>query len=57
MREFGDNEKISTASGINRVTISNAFTEGECSSDTFLAINNFYTDKKARIDESKSKVA
>lgn len=57
LKEFGDLEKISQASGINRVSISYAMNGKECSSDTFLAINEYYTKKKASIDESKAKIS
>lgn len=56
LKEFRDVEMISRQSGINRVSISNAIRGKNCSSRTFLAINDFYTEKKQRLDESKAKI-
>lgn len=55
IREFHDVQRISMQSGINRTSISQAIHGKECSTRTFLAINEYFLQKKQQIDDGKEK--
>ncbi len=56
LKDHGDFKNIEAESGIGRLTIAKAFSEQECSEETFNAITDYYAAKQARINESKSKI-
>jgi hypothetical protein len=53
--EHGDYVKISNQSGIGVLTIQNAFRYGRASSNTIIAIKEYYDAKQIVIDNLKSK--
>lgn len=55
LQDKGDFKNIAEESGVDRITVANAF-DGECSERTFNAINDYYAKKKARLDISAKKV-
>lgn len=56
LREYGDVSEIKREYGINRNAVADAFTNGECSSEVYVALNTFYANKRQRIEESKAKI-
>lgn len=51
LRDHGDVTTISERSGINRVTLSNAFNSNECTEQVYTAIKTFYEEKKIRLQK------
>lgn len=50
--DHGDKGKIQLKSGLSYPTITEAIENGEASEETIIKINDFFKDKKKRVDEA-----
>ncbi len=56
LKDHGDFTAIAEKYNVSRDAVAAALKTGECTSEVFIAMNNFYAEKKAAIEESKAKL-